>query len=98
MKKLFLGALLIIMSISLFSCADSKTINGVTYRPYGIFNEGSAKNPNIHYEVSGEAVFSGVMFAEFFLIPTIYTFGYNIYEPKCTMAEYNQNINNGVVK
>lgn len=86
MKKFYLLAL--IASVLLTSCADHKTIDGVTYRPYGFFNDGSAKNDSIYYEVSGKAVCSGVFFSEFFLIPTVYTFGFNLYEPKCSMKEH----------
>ena len=98
MKKLFVGALLVIMSIGLFSCANNKTIDGTTYRPYGIFNEGSAHNPKIYYEVSGWAVFSGIAFLEAMLIPTVYTFGYNLYEPVSTMEDHNKNTNAGIVR
>lgn len=98
MKKLLAVALLIILSMcTLSSCADHKTINGVKYRPYGIINEGSEHNPDIYYEVSGWAVFSGIMFSECLLIPTIYTFGYNLWEPVSTMADHNNNKDAGKV-
>jgi hypothetical protein len=78
MKKLF--ALLIVVGLLMVSCAKEKTINGVTYRPYGILNADTQKNPNIEYEVSGWAVFSGVIFVETIIVP-FYTFGYNLWEP-----------------
>jgi len=95
MKKLVPFLLLILV---LTSCAKDKTINGVTYRPYGILNEGSCKNDSIYYEVSGPAVFSGIMFSEAFLIPTFYTFGYNLYEPKSTVNEHTYSPDKGVKK
>ncbi len=89
--------IIILVAILLSSCADSKTINGVTYRPYGIINQGSCENPDIYYEVSGKAVFSGIMFSECLLIPTIYTFGYNLWEPISTKAEHLNNKDAGKV-
>ena len=81
MKKLFAFLLITTLILSFTSCADDKTIGGKTYRPYGIFNEGSARNPNIVYEVSAGAAISGVIFSELLLIPTIYTYGFNLWEP-----------------
>ena len=70
-----------------FSCADNKTIDNVTYRPYGLLNKETCKNDSIYYEVSLQAVASGIIFSELFLIPTIYTFGFNLYEPICKKSE-----------
>lgn len=95
MKKL---VLLICVAITLIasSCADSKTINGVTYRPYGFFNESSCKNDSVHYEVSGWAVCSGVIFFEM-VVPPIYTFGFNLYEPVGLERDYKGSTNKGIV-
>lgn len=75
MKKI---GLLVILSTLLYSYANHKTINGVTYRPYGLLNQGSCKNDSVYYEISGWACFSGIVFSECMFIPTIYTFGYNL--------------------
>jgi hypothetical protein len=79
MKKKIL-VLLVCVGLLFASCAQDKTIDGVTYRPYGLLNMDSQKNPNINYEVSGWAVFSGVVFFEM-IVPPIYIFGYNLFEP-----------------
>ena len=84
--------------VALTSCADKKTIDGVTYRPYGLINEGSCKNDSIYYEVSGWAAASGVLFSEVFFIPTVYTFGYNLWEPVCKKSQINHNSEAGVIK
>jgi hypothetical protein len=84
--------------VALAACADKKTIDGVTYRPYGLINEGSCKNDSIHYEVSGWAAASGVLFSEAFLIPTVYTFGYNLWEPVCKKSQINKASDTGIVK
>ena len=78
MKKLIL---VILTAMILSSCADNKTIGGKEYRPYGILNENDCKNDSIQYDISYQAVFSGIVFSEMFLVPTIYTFGYNLFEP-----------------
>lgn len=92
MKKLIF---ILLSAAVLTSCADSKTINGKTYRPYGFFNE-RHQNPEIHYEIAGDAAISGIIFSELLLIPTVYTYGYNLWEPVCTQAEYNNRKNAGV--
>lgn len=77
------------LTVLLFSsCADKKTINGVTYEPYGLISEDEEKVEGIHYSLSGQAAFSGIFFSEMLLIPTFYTFGYNLYEPVSTEAEF----------
>jgi hypothetical protein len=97
MKRIAI-ALFVLVSLCLQSCAENKTINGTTYRPYGILNEGSQRNPEIYYEISGWAVFSGIVFSECLFIPTIYTFGYNLYEPISTMQEFKNKRDAGKVK
>jgi hypothetical protein len=94
MKMIRLVTLLCVCSILLSSCADDKTINGVKYRPYGFLNKDNCKNDSIQYQVSGCAVFSGIFFFELWFIPTIYTFGYNLWEPVGVIGD---NKNNGVI-
>jgi len=77
MKKLLLAICLVLV---LASCADEKTIDGITYRPYGLLNQETCKNDSIQYEISGWAVFSGILFCEF-IAPPVYTFGFNLWEP-----------------
>lgn len=79
---------LAVLAIILSSCADSKEIDGITYRPYGILNENDVKNDSILYDISYQAVGSGIIFCEIFFIPTIYTFGYNLYEPIGKKSNY----------
>ena len=59
---------------------QKKTINGITYEPYGIFNENIVKNDSIEYEPSMAATISGILFVEL-VVPPIYVFGYNLWEP-----------------
>ena len=77
MKQLFLALCFVLV---LASCADEKTIDGVTYRPYGLLNESTCKNDSIEYEVSPWAVASGIIFFEL-IVPPVYTFGFNLFEP-----------------
>jgi hypothetical protein len=93
MKKILI---IVLVSTLLTSCADNKVIGDKEYRPYGLINENDCKNDSIQYEVSYAAVISGVVFSEMLFIPTIYTFGFNLYEPVCKKSEYNTK-NKGVV-
>jgi hypothetical protein len=79
MKKI-LFLLAIVSVLFLASCADSKTIDGVTYRPYGLLNEETCKNDSIVYEVSAPAVITSIIFCEL-IIPPVYSVGFNLYEP-----------------
>lgn len=95
MKKILL--LIAAVSVLLFSsCADEKTIDGVTYRPYGLLNESTCKNDSIQYEISGEAVLSGIIFSEC-LVPPVYVFGYNLYELIGLKKDYKDSKIKGVV-
>lgn len=80
---------LLLAMLLIVSCADNKTIDGVEYRPYGLFNQESCKVDSIHYEVSGWAVASGVIFFEV-IAPPIYVFGYNLFEPICKKSELDK--------
>ena len=79
MKTKFL-VLALLVGLLFTSCAEPKTIDGITYRPYGLLNETEQKNPNIKYEISGWAVASGIIFSETIIVP-VYTFGFNLWEP-----------------
>jgi hypothetical protein len=54
----------------------------------------NCKNGSIQYDISYEACFSGIVFCEL-IIPTIYTFGFNLYEP---VSKKGTDKDKGVVK
>lgn len=97
MKNVFFAVLTISMILLSSSCADNKTIDGVTYRPYGLLNESTCKNDSVQYEVSGWAVVSGVLFFEV-IVPPIYVFGFNLYEPIGLKKDYDNGKIKGVIK
>lgn len=97
MKKLKVFSVLCLIALLMSSCADEKTIDGVTYRPYGLLNQETCKNDSVQYEISGWAVASGIVFFEC-IIPPIYTFGYNLWEPVGLKNEYDKGGVKGVVK
>ncbi len=90
MKKYLIHIVAIFAVTILTSCADDKTLDGVTYRPYGHFNKEECRNDSVYYEVSWQAVTSGVFFSGFFFIPTVYTFGFNLFEPKAMKKDIVQ--------
>lgn len=74
--------------------ADEKTIDGITYGTYGIFNESDMKNTNIQYEISGWSIFWSVVLAETVVVP-IYFIGWDLFQP---VAKKNSNWVPGQVK
>ena len=80
MKKVFKTLVFILLVGLLTSCADEKTINNITYKPYGYFNEEIEKNDSIAYQVSPEAVISSILFCETIVVP-VYIIGWELYEP-----------------
>lgn len=79
------------------SCADNKTINGVTYRPYGFLNESTCKNDSVEYQISGEAFVAGIIFSEL-IVPPFYIFGYNFYEPVGLKKDFQKGTSKGIVE
>jgi hypothetical protein len=80
MKKVFKSVFFILLVVLLTSCADEKTINNVTYEPYGFLNEEIVKNDSVMYQVSPWAVFSGIVFCETIVVP-VYIVGWELFEP-----------------
>lgn len=62
------------------ACAQPKTINGVKYKPYGLLNENSRRNPNIRYRARLGPTVTGVVLSETIVVPA-YIFLYNYWEP-----------------
>lgn len=80
MKKLILATLIACSMLAGCGEDDRKTIDGITYGPYGLFNAADDKNPNIQYDLSGWNLFLGVIFSETLIVP-IYIFGFDIMVP-----------------
>lgn len=91
MKKAI--AALVGVALLLGACADSKTINGVTYEPYGLVTSGEKQNPNIKYRIVWGNVFWAVVLSETVVAP-IYFVGWSLYEP---VAEVDPNAPKGSV-
>jgi hypothetical protein len=77
MKNLIL---LFIAALMLVGCAEEKTINGVTYEPYGLFDQADHKNPNIRYEVDVPNVVWSVLLCSTVVVPLV-VIGWDLYEP-----------------
>ena len=94
MRKVLNMAIIALMVLSFSGCADRKTINDVTYDTYGYFNENTAKNPNIQYELSIGNVIWSVILIETIVMP-IYFIGFSLFEP--TGVKRSDDYLNGVV-
>lgn len=73
--------LVLVVAALLFSaCSSQKTIDGVTYDTYGLFNEEDKKNPNVQYEPSVGNIIWGCLLFETIIAP-VYFFGFDFMEP-----------------
>lgn len=79
MKKIFIVCCLFIATL-LSGCNNEKTIDGVTYPTYGLFNTEANKNSDIVYEVSPGSVIVAVIFIETGIVP-IYIIGWDLFQP-----------------
>lgn len=74
-------AIVVVLSLLLVGCGTNPTPEAKPYQSYGPLNEGTYKSKNVCYETSGWSIFLGIVGIEMFFIPTIYFFGYNLYNP-----------------
>jgi hypothetical protein len=76
-----LPTILLLLGLALLSgCADSHTINGKEYKPYGVVNEQTVKSDDVTYEISMGSVFVAIAFSETVIMP-VYVVGWDLYEP-----------------
>jgi len=78
MRKLL--CTMIILSVFSTGCADTKEIDGKTYKPYGLINKDSSQNPNIEYKPVWGNIVWGTCMIETIIAP-IYFFGFSMFEP-----------------
>jgi len=69
-----------LVALSLSACAQSKVINGVEYRGYGLVNKEDRKNPNIEYKIVWGNVIWAAILVESVVAP-VYFIGWSIMEP-----------------
>ena len=78
--KTKLGVLVIVLSMFITGCNNSKTIDGTVYNTYGLVNEDLVRDPNILYELSPSSVIVAIVFSEMIAVP-IYVIGWDLYQP-----------------
>ena len=71
---------LMLLSLALVGCAESKSINNKVIPPYGLFNEQAEKVPGVVYEISAPNIIVAIIFCETIVVP-VYIFGWNMYQP-----------------
>jgi hypothetical protein len=82
MKRALIG-LALVASVLLSGCAGPvQTATGVKAKPYGFFNEATAKStdPTVRYEVSPGSVIVAFIFSETIIVP-IYVIGWDLFKP-----------------
>jgi hypothetical protein len=70
---------LFLLLLSISACAEPRTIEGVTYVPYGLLSQ-EDKNPDIAYEPSAGNIFWSVVGFQTVVLP-IYLVGWRLYQP-----------------
>jgi hypothetical protein len=75
-----LVSLILILSLLVVGCAQSKVINGVNYKPYGIPNMDDRKSPKVHYEPCWGNIIWGCILCETIVAP-VYFFGFSMFNP-----------------
>ena len=78
------------LALTLCSCADEKTLNGVTYKPYGWMDKNRYKSDKVIYEVSTGNIVWSILLYETIVAPVVLT-GMSLYKPvalKCDSTYY----------
>ena len=77
MKKIIALSL---VALTLAGCAHPVHRDSKVYKPYGLINEETRKDPNEKYEMSAGSVVVAIMFCETIFVP-IYIIGWDLYQP-----------------
>ncbi len=78
--KVISAILIILLSIFIFNCGQSRIIDGVTYETYGLLNKEDFKDPKIQYRIIyGNVIWSAILCES--IVAPIYFFGFSLYEP-----------------
>jgi len=82
MKKLITYIIITLCSciVIMIGCGNTKTIDGIKYDTYGLFNEKDKKDPNIEYQIIVGNVIWSIVLSETIIAP-IYFVGFSMYEP-----------------
>lgn len=80
MRNLVIALLLIFLFSTTGCTAPTKTINGVEYKDYGLFNQAQEYSPTVRYEPNWWNIVLGVVFCEL-IVPPLYVLGWHFMEP-----------------
>lgn len=80
--------------LTLFAgCGDQRTIDGITYDTWGLFNKSEKRNPDIRYKVNIPSIIVATILIETIIVP-IYIIGFDLMEP---IGAINHNLPIGAV-
>lgn len=68
------------LCLMLSACDNTKTINGLTYDVFGIWNLPEKQNPDIEYKVSIGSLIAAFVFWETIIVP-VYVVCFDLWEP-----------------
>jgi hypothetical protein len=92
MKRIVSIIVIFVLCISILGCANTKVIDGIEYDKWGLLNFWEKRNPNIEYKIVWGNVFWGIVLSELFFIPTIYFFGFALFQPVRKAPEIKEQI------
>lgn len=88
MKKI--TGIILVASLALTGCARSAWVDGKKYSSYGLFNEGTRKNPKVAYETSIGNVVWSIILIETIVFP-VYFIGFSLFNPVGPRTDDSQN-------
>ncbi len=75
-----LSIIVVLISLFISGCGDTKVIDGVEYDTYGLFDEEEKRNPKIQYEIIPGNIVWSIILIETIGAP-VYFISFSIYEP-----------------
>ena len=80
-RRIVCMCVIVVLCAAAVGCGDTKVIDGVEYDTCGFIDATDRMNSEIAYEVVWGNVFWGIFLSELLFIPTVYFFGFSLFEP-----------------
>lgn len=71
---------ILVVSLLITGCAQSKIIHGVEYEPYGVINRKDERKFQVEYKRKRSSIILSILLFETVVVP-FYLIGFRLYEP-----------------